>query len=368
MATNMTNEQVQQMIDIMRQQMEQLQTFQTENAALRANQQQNNVPVNARPKTKAPDRPIVNINTDEREWELFKDSWNRYKAMTRITDQNILRMELRESCSQEVNKLLFEYIGSDVLDTASEADLLEHIKRVAVKGTHKEVHRITFFRLAQMDGETVTQYVARLKSQAVLCQFKVTCTTHEPEIEINYSNDMITQQLISGLKDKQHQARILSESPLLPTLEQKIERLECFESTEESADLMSTNDNQPNTSTANQPSTSAANQSSTNTANRSAYRRSKDFNPSGRSTQKCKGCGRTQHEGKTMARKDCPAFNKTCNNCGIKGHFQAVCQKKSSTYSRSNAATEEEIEEPPSIASANLQGDFRLAPFTTGGR
>ena len=347
----MTNDQVQQMIDIMRQQMEQLQTFQTENAALRANQQQNN-PVNTRPKTKAPDRPIVNINTDEREWELFKDSWNRYKAMTGITDQNILRMELRASCSQEVNKLLFEYIGSEALDTASEANLLEHIKRVAVKGTHKEVHRINFFRLAQMDGETVTQYVARLKSQAVLCQFKVTCTTHEPEIEINYSNDMITQQLISGLKNQQHQSRILSESPLLPTLEQKVERLQCLEATEESTDLMRTTDNQPSTSA----------------ANRSAYRRSKGFNPSGKSTQNCKGCGRTQHEGKTMARKDCPAFNKTCNNCGIKGHFQAVCQKRSSTTSRSNAATEEEIEEPPSIASANLQGDFRLAPYTTGGR
>lgn len=332
--------------------MEQLQTLQTENAALRANQQPNNVPVNTRPKTKAPDRPIININTDEREWELFKDSWNRYKAMTGTTDQNILRMELRASCSQEVNKLLFEYIGSDTLDTSTEADLLEHIKRVAVKGTHKEVHRINFFRLSQMDGETVTQYVARLKSQAVLCQFKVTCTTHEPGIEINYSNDMITQQLISGLKNQQHQSRILSESPILPTLEQKVERLQCLEATEESTDLMRTADQQPSTSA----------------ANRSAYRRSKSFNPSSKNTQNCKGCGRAQHEGKTMARKDCPAFNKTCNNCGIKGHFQTVCQKKVNTTSRSNAITEEEMEEPPSIASANLQADFRLAPYATGGR
>eukprot|EP00794_Sanderia_malayensis_P017189 gene17189-18919_t len=69
-----------------------------------------------------------------------------------------------------------------------------------------------------------------------------------------------------------------------------------------------------------------------------------------------------------MARKDCPAFNKTCNNCGIKGHFQAVCRKRLNTTFRSNAATKEEVEEPPSVASANLQGDFRLAPYTTGGR
>jgi len=262
-----TNDQLQQKLEMMRQQMEQLQTLQTENAALRANQPPKIIPANTRPKTKAPDRPIININTDEREWELFKDSWNRYKVMTGITDQNVLRMELRASCSQEVNKLLFEYIGADILDTSTELNLLEHIKRVAVKGTHKEVHRINFFRLSQMDGETVTQYVARLKSQAVLCQFKVTCANHDPEVEINYSDDMIVQQIISGLKIQQHQSRILSESPALPTLAQKIERLQCLEATEESTDLMRTTDG---------PSP----QHSTNTPIRSTYRRSKGFIPS----------------------------------------------------------------------------------------
>ena len=214
-----TNDQLQQMLEMMRQQMEQLQTLQTENAALRA-YQANNVPPNTttRPKTKAPDRPIINVNTDEREWELFKDSWNRYKAMTGINNPDALRMELRAACSQDVNKLLFEYIGAETLDTSTENDLLEHIKRVAVKGTHKEVYRINFFRLSQMDEETITQYVACLKSQAVLCQFKVACTSHNPEVLINYADDMITQQLISGLKNQQHQSHILSESPTLPTL------------------------------------------------------------------------------------------------------------------------------------------------------
>lgn len=274
--------------------------------------------------------------------------------MTGITEPNVLRMELRASCSQEVNKLLFEYIGADTLDTSNEQNLLEHIKRVAVKGTHKEVHRINFFRLSQMDGETVTQYVARLKSQAVLCQFKVTCINHNPEVEINYSDDMITQQLISGLKNQQHQERILSESPVLPTLTLKIERLQCLEATEESTDLMrSTDGSSPN--------------HSTNALIRSAYRRSRSFNPSTRSTQNCKGCGRAQHAGKTMARKDCPAFNKTCNNCGIKGHFEAVCQKKADT-SRSNAITNVETPESSSVTSATFQEDFRLAPHPMGGK
>ena len=61
-----TNDQLQQMLEMMRQQMKQLETLQTENAALRA-YQANNVPPNTttRPKTKALNRPIINVNTDE---------------------------------------------------------------------------------------------------------------------------------------------------------------------------------------------------------------------------------------------------------------------------------------------------------------
>ena len=207
----------------MQQQMKQLQTLQTENSQLRNAQNPN--PNVGRPKTKAPDRPVVNTNTDEREWELFKDSWGRYKTMTGITDLNLIRMELRAACSPDVNKLLFEYIGSTKLDAASEAELLTHIKSVAVKGTHKEVHRINFFRMKQMDGETVTQYVARLRSQATLCQFKVACEGHNPAVFVNYADEMITHQLVSGLRNQQHQSRILSESPTFLTLAQKVGRL-----------------------------------------------------------------------------------------------------------------------------------------------
>ena len=170
--------------------MSQLQTIQDENTHLRntnlatnanTGQQTQQLQPPHRPKTKAPDRLVINTNIDEREWELFKDSWHRYKTMTAITDPNLIRMELRAACSQNVNRLLFEYVGATVRNTTTEEQLLTHIKNIAVKGTHKEVHRMNFFRLHQMDGETITQYAARLRSQAILCQFKVECTDHEQQ-------------------------------------------------------------------------------------------------------------------------------------------------------------------------------------------
>ena len=340
--------------------MTQLQTLQRENAQLRTatTGAAGTTTTQPRAKTKAPDRPVVDTNTGEREWELFKDSWNRYKTMTAITDQDIIRMELRAACSPDVNRLLFEYIGADDLSTAVEGDLLQYIKSVAVTDTHKEVHRMQFFRLSQMDGETITQYVARLRSHAVLCQFKIACSDHTRETFVNYSDDMVTQQLISGLKNPQHQSRILSEAAALPTLQQKIERLHCLESTELSTGMMR----------------SATPPTAPSTANpvKSEYkRRLTNYQPPTHTP--CKGCGRTTHEGKTMARKDCPAINKFCGNCGIKGHFRAVCQKKPSnqhTTSRSNSATEPLIEpesrDPDNTSFAFTTQDFRLAPNTTG--
>ena len=82
--------------------------------------------------------------------------------MTAITEIGMIRLELRAACSQDVNRLLFEYVGADALNTATEEEMLGYIKSVAVKGTHKEVHRMKFFRLSQMYGETITQFVARI--------------------------------------------------------------------------------------------------------------------------------------------------------------------------------------------------------------
>ena len=56
---------------------------------------------------------------------------------------------------------------------------------------------------------------------------------HEQPIFISFADDMITQQLIAGLKNQQHQSQILSEAAALPSLKSKIERLQCLESTEE---------------------------------------------------------------------------------------------------------------------------------------
>ena len=76
--------------------------------------------------------------------------------MIKVVEADAIRLELRDACSEDVNKLLFEYVGTVELETCSEEQLLEHIKSVAVKSVHKEVHRMAFNTMSQDTGEAIT--------------------------------------------------------------------------------------------------------------------------------------------------------------------------------------------------------------------
>lgn len=364
----MTNgDQMQQIIALMQRQMDNLDTLREENAMLRAATQRTEATVRIAPqgKTKRPDRPVITANMDDREWALFEDTWSRYKIMTGLSSEEEIRMELRASCSVDVNKFLFEFVGPTVLNNATEEDLLNHIRKIAVKSTHKEVHRMNFGKMNQSEKETITLYVARLKAKAALCDFNVMCAATDPPTPVSYADQMIAQQMIAGLRNQQHQSKILSEASILTTLQSKIERLQSLETTDESTNEMQGMPIQP---------TQAA-------AAHSQFKRNKKVPTTARNQELtegkvCNGCGRSSHPaGKTMARKDCPAFKQLCDSCGIKGHFKSVCKKSQaraapahSDEEQSNGEYEDVLEDIDAQASSSFafatdnNEDFRLAP------
>ena len=238
--------------------------------------------------------------------------------MTGITQVDEIRMELRAACSSDVNRLLFEFVGATELDAADESALMGHIKSVAVKGLHKEVHRMNFGKIRQSDGESITHYVARLKSQASLCNFFVKCGCN---LNASFAEEMISQQLVIGLRNQEHQAKVLSEVTTLATLDQKVQRLQALEATEESSHKLrgSTLPTIAGAAKSGYRRTQTADR--TQTANKK-FPDDKKTTPS----KKCATCGRTSHYGRSMSFKDCPAANKKCNACGKDGHFKTVCR------------------------------------------
>ena len=110
-----TPEQVQELITLMKQQMDTVNELREENDRLRA---ANAGAAENQCKLKKPERPVVNANIDDREWALFEDSWGRYKKMCKLSDNDVenIRLELRACCSSNVNKFLFEYVGPTKLN------------------------------------------------------------------------------------------------------------------------------------------------------------------------------------------------------------------------------------------------------------
>ncbi len=54
-------------------------------------------------------------------------------------DTVIMQNELRMTCTQELNRLLFAFLGAKKLNSAPEEQLTQNIKLVAVRGLDKKV-------------------------------------------------------------------------------------------------------------------------------------------------------------------------------------------------------------------------------------
>ena len=100
--------------------------------------------------------------------------------------------------------------------------LLNHTKFVAVRGVHKEVHRQRFHELKQSESESITHFLARVKSHASLCDFQVTCTREGCSVGASYAEDMISSQLMSGLSNIEYQSKVLAEVATLRPLKRRI--------------------------------------------------------------------------------------------------------------------------------------------------
>ena len=95
-------------------------------------------------RVRKPDRPLIALDATDGDWALFIDEWTQYKDMCGLKDSAVIRNELRSACTPETNRLLFELIGPEALNTATEEHLLQQIRLVAVKRLHKKFIGRTF--------------------------------------------------------------------------------------------------------------------------------------------------------------------------------------------------------------------------------
>ena len=94
--------------------------------------------ITPRGNVKRPQQPEIDIGVNESQWSFFEDEWSCYKRRASLANTVD---ELCSTCTKELRKLLFDYLGSPGLARITEADLLKQIKSVAVISKNVSVHR-----------------------------------------------------------------------------------------------------------------------------------------------------------------------------------------------------------------------------------
>ena len=103
----------------------------------------------------------------------------------------------------------------------TEVELTDAIKGLAFKIESKLVHRIRMGQTSQAPGSSIRIFQATLKGQTKLCQYKFKCSACQ--VENDYSEEMILDQLIRGIGDKEILADLLGDTKTERTLVEVVE-------------------------------------------------------------------------------------------------------------------------------------------------
>ena len=112
--------------------------------------------------------------------------------------------------------------------TLSEAQLVEHMKGLAVRYQNPAVHVQEFLGLSQQHDEGVRHYLSRLKGVASRCSFEIQCSCG---ITNSFTEAITRFKLIAGLADTDIKQDILSKSDM--SLEETVKAVEGKESGKE---------------------------------------------------------------------------------------------------------------------------------------
>lgn len=258
-------------------------------------------------------RPEAMLDMSDTQWREFMREWSRYKRSTGISGQLMLD-QLHGCCSAPLRLDMASEVG-DELDGMQEETLLQTMKRMAVRETNPMVHRNRLRGLVQGETERFRNYVARLKEVAIDCLYNVKCTdmAHAEDREVSYREEMVRDQAIYGIYDREIQSKILAKGSRLLGLEAVVVQAEA----EEQAKITQ---NKLGEAPAEVNKVSAFKQGKNEELQKKA-----DLNIP------CHFCGQKGH-GKFPARevrqKSCPAWNKACDRCSKIGHLSPVCKLK----------------------------------------
>lgn len=258
-------------------------------------------------------RPTISSAGTSQDWSYFISRWQDYKTATNISGTEQI-VQLLECCEEDLRKDITRAAGGS-LANQKEDKVLEWIKRLAVRQENIMVARVGLSDMQQHHDEAIRSFTARLKGQADVCKYTIPCPNCSTNV--SYTNDIIKDVMIKGIYDQEIQRDLLSDQNQAMSLEEAIQFVEAKEAGRRSSNKLV------------QSAHGASH-------GRSQYQRSRSTPQNQEMT--CTYCGKTGHGKKSpfnVRRTQCPAYGKTCSNCGLLHHLASVCRIKTQGLAKS---------------------------------
>ena len=142
--------------------------------------------------------PTISAAGSSEDWSYFLTRWGDYVAATNVTGNDKV-IQLLECCDEQLRKYLTRNAGGSLTNSTAE-EVMEAIKKLAVREENTMVARVQLHNMRQDRDETNCSFGARLRGQAGICKFLVTCPGCSTEV--NYTENVLRDVLTRGLGNR----------------------------------------------------------------------------------------------------------------------------------------------------------------------
>ena len=233
---------------------------------------------------------------DPEEYEHFIYTFKQFK--NRMGEDQDGATLLRECLGTDVSRILYSNFGT-ALASFTEEQIMTNITKHCVNQQIIQARTTELHRQRQEPGQTVSAFLASLKSKARQCDLRMKCDNCQSQCD--FSEKIILTLFIKGLQDTDLQQDLLAEQDL--DLDKCLRMATARETVKRSQDTINTN-----------TPTQVVDKISTYKEVKKRVTIPKDC---------CTGCGSKKHSDKTT----CPAKDIECS-CGRTGHFAHLCFRK----------------------------------------
>ena len=167
-------------------------------------------------------RPTISAAGSNEDWSYFLTRWGDYVAGTNVAGKEKV-IQLLVCCDEQLRKDLTRNAGGSLTDKTTD-EVMAAIKKLAVREENAMVARVQLHNMRQDRDETIRSFGARLRGQAGVCKFLVTCPGCN--MEVSYTENILRDVLMRCLADGEIQLDLLGERNQDMSLEEVFQFIE----------------------------------------------------------------------------------------------------------------------------------------------